>query len=252
MSKSLQLSVLSYNIHKGFRTGGKQFVLHDIRKLIRATGADLVFLQEVIGENSRHSKKISDWPEEAQYEFLADPIWPDHSYGKNAVYRGGHHGNALLSRYPIVKTENVDISTNRRERRGMLLSTITLESGAHIHACCTHLDLTKKGRATQIRHLCKLLYERVPEGEPLILAGDFNDWQKSASAPLEARLGLKEAIQQTHGKLKPTFPSSMPILSLDRVYARGLNVVDAKVLKGKAWRKLSDHVPVQAIFDIPK
>jgi len=36
-----------------------------------------------------------------QHEFLAHESWLHHAYGKNSVYDSGHHGNAILSRYPF-------------------------------------------------------------------------------------------------------------------------------------------------------
>ncbi len=239
------LKVLSYNIHKGFRTGGKRFVLQEMRELLRTTRVDLVFLQEVIGENTAHAKSIDDWPETSQYEYLADTVWNDHSYGRNAVHEDGHHGNAILSRFPIVSWENVDISTNRLERRGLLHTRIKIDD-CIVHACCTHLNLTKRGRNSQLKQLCSWIGRKIPGDAPLILAGDFNDWTNKLSEPLEKELGLKEVIEVKHGRLHPTFPASLPVFNLDRIYVRGLDISESKILKGKTWRKLSDHIPVQA------
>ena len=110
------LQVLSYNIHKGFSSGNRNFVLHQIREAIRTVRADLVFLQEVLGEHREHQRKYSaHWERDSQFEFLADEVWPHFAYGKNAIYTSGHHGNAILSRYPFTFFENIDISTNRME-----------------------------------------------------------------------------------------------------------------------------------------
>ena len=248
MTRLPQLSVLSYNIHKGFRTGGKQFVLPDIRRLLQETAVDIVFLQEVVGAHERHSQKFPNWPSSPQEVFLAEDVWSEHSYGQNANHQHGHHGNAILSRFPIIDSENIDISTNKRERRGLLHSKLELPDSVIVHACCTHLDLTKRGRTKQLHKLVELLQERIPKDAPLILAGDFNDWTKKLSGPLEKELGLQEAVELTHGKLRATFPAALPILSLDRVYIRGLQVMEAKVLRDRSWKKLSDHVPVQALL----
>lgn len=248
MNQTPQISVLSYNIHKGFRAGGKRFVLHEIRKLLQETGVDLLFLQEVVGAHERHSKRFADWPEISQDAFLAEDVWTERLYGRNANHQYGHHGNAILSRFPLIRSENIDISTNRREQRGLLHAEMKFGEHGIIHLCCTHLDLTKRGRDKQLQRLCELIAERVPENAPLILAGDFNDWTKKLSRPLEKKLHLKEAVELTHGKLRATFPSSLPLLPLDRVYVRGLQVKDAKVLKGRDWKKLSDHVPVKAVL----
>lgn len=114
------LTVLSLNVHKGFSLFNRRLVLHELRDAIRAVGADLVFLQEVVGEHSGHASRHERWPAVPQYEFLADSIWSSHAYGRNAVYQQGHHGNALLSRYPIDAYDNYDVSISRHERRGML------------------------------------------------------------------------------------------------------------------------------------
>src|SRR5690606_4779870 len=97
----LTLKVLTVNTHTGFTALNRRFILHELREAIRATGADIVFLQEVLGAHEHHASKHDSWPATSQYEFLADSIWKDFAYGRNAVYPYGHHGNALLSKFPI-------------------------------------------------------------------------------------------------------------------------------------------------------
>ena len=55
-----------------------------------------------------------------QYEFLADSIWPQFAYGRNMVYPKGHHGNAVMSKFPIVHFQNHDVSLPGPEKRGLL------------------------------------------------------------------------------------------------------------------------------------
>jgi len=105
-----QIKVLTVNTHKGFTVFNRRFILPELREAVRSTGADLVFLQEVLGEHEKHASRYEDWPETSQYEFLADSMWSDFAYGRNAVYTNGHHGNALLSKYPIKASRNLDIS----------------------------------------------------------------------------------------------------------------------------------------------
>src|ERR1041384_1655922 len=92
------LKVLTLNTHKGFTTLNRRFMLHELRDAVRAVAADLVFIQEVLGSHEVHSTRYPDWPKVPQYEFLADSIWTDFAYGRNAVYPAGHHGNAVLSK----------------------------------------------------------------------------------------------------------------------------------------------------------
>ncbi len=237
------LTALSYNIHKGFALSQK-FVLGGIRERIRSVQADVVFLQEVQGDHSRHQKSIKDWPG-PQLEYLADSVWSYSAYGKNAVYLHGHHGNAILSKYPILAFENIDISNNRFERRGILHAIVEWE-GAPLHLLCVHLDLTDKGRRRQNDHIVQRIEKNIPPNERLILAGDFNDWRGLATAHFEERLNLKEVFMTTTGAHAKTFPSPFPFLTLDRMYLRGLKPTRAKCHDGNPWSQLSDHVAIEA------
>src|SRR3954466_11821129 len=91
------LRVLTVNTHKGFTIFNRRFILPELREAVRAVSADVVFLQEVHGTHEHHARRFENWPPLPQYEFLADRIWNDFAYGRNAVYPHGDHGNALLS-----------------------------------------------------------------------------------------------------------------------------------------------------------
>lgn len=238
--------MLSYNIHKGF-TLSQRFVLEGIRERIRAVHADVVFLQEVLGDHSGHEKKVKDWAG-PQLEYLADKMWPHFAYGKNAVYTAGHHGNAILSKYPITSFENIDISNNRFERRG-ILHAITDWEGSPLHLLCVHLDLTDKGRKLQNERIISRIEEHVPQNERLILAGDFNDWRGLATAHFESRLQLQEVFKTTTGLHAKTFPAPFPFLTLDRMYLRGLQPTEARVHEGPPWSQLSDHLAIEASLE---
>lgn len=241
-TKENQLRVLSYNIHKGFSMD-RRFVLSAIKEAIRTTHAELVFLQEVVGENRRHSQSLSGWPVEPQLEFLADTVWPHYTYGKNAIYSEGHHGNAILSRKPFISYENIDISNNRFERRGLLHAVISpaFRAPHDLHVICVHLDLFEKGRTKQIERIVRRIHDHVPGNCPLIIAGDFNDWKETASPILEKELGAREVFKMTHGHHAKSFPAWFPFLSLDRIYVRGLVSLDAICFTRPPWSKLSDH-----------
>jgi endonuclease/exonuclease/phosphatase family metal-dependent hydrolase len=248
-----RLHVLSYNIHKGFSLNRK-FVLNQIKEAINLVHADLVFLQEVQGEHRGHAKKVKDWPMQSQLEYLADTLWPHHTYGRNAVYTEGHHGNAIMSLHPFSFFENLDVSNNRFERRGLLHGTVE-EVGPPdrpLHVICLHLDLFERGRLAQIQKLCQRIEEKVPHDCPLIIAGDFNDWRENLSRPLEEILEVREVFKEVHGAHARSFPSWLPLLPLDRIYIRGLNIVEARCLQGSPWNQLSDHNALYAELEIQR
>jgi endonuclease/exonuclease/phosphatase family metal-dependent hydrolase len=239
----MEIKVLTYNIHKGFSSGNRRFVLERIRNALRELAPDLIFLQEVVGVNSLHEKKIEAWPDRAQSEFLAEEFWPYFVYGRNAMYLYGHHGNALIGRYPILQWSNFDISTNPIESRGILHSLIELPN-CKVHCFCTHLNVFKRGRTTQVEQLCRYLKESLAPQERFIVAGDFNDWLGHFTRRLHEESGALEAHHSIFGKHGRTFPARLPVLTLDRMYCRGLLPIEARVLSGAPWRDLSDHLPL--------
>lgn len=242
------LTVLSYNIHKGFTVGNGKLVLKTIREAIRRIHPDLVLLQEVQGHHEIHRRRVHDWPSEPQFEFLAHQVWPHYAYGKNAIYTFGHHGNAILSKYPIIKSENIDISTNRLEQRGLLHAVIQLP-GHPFHAMCTHMGLFSKSRQKQIHAVVTRIQSHVSNDEPLVLGGDFNDWTQGSHKLIKKHLHVHEAYQAVHGRLAKTFPSWLPVIQLDRIYYRGLNVRHATCLTKDPWNALSDHAALCAEFE---
>jgi endonuclease/exonuclease/phosphatase family metal-dependent hydrolase len=247
---SCEFSVLTYNIHKGFSMGGRQFVLHRMRDALARTGADVVFLQEALGAHARHARRLHEWPEHPQFEFLADSVWPHHAYGRNAIYDDGHHGNAILSRYPFVEWENIEVSPYPfAASRSLLHGVVELPGrGKQLHLICVHFGFLAIERRVQIRRLCERIEAHVPHHEPLFVAGDFNDWSGRAERDFNHELELEDVFRTLHGRPARTWPAMAPVLPLDRIYCRGAATLGARRLGLKPWRTLSDHTPLQAHF----
>ena len=256
----------SYNIHKGvLGLRKRRLTIHALRERLHELNPDLVFLQEVQGEHTRHARRFNDWPVEPQHEFLARHHFiPDstqlsphqsvyHSaYGLNAFYRHGHHGNALLSRYPIDWRMNRDVSDHVLEQRGILHCLLNTPQGA-VHGLVVHFGLFAGSRRRQLEQLIRHVRQTVPPYAPLLIAGDFNDWQGHLTHPLEQSLGVREVFndvlpQGVAGAL--SFPVGKPRLRLDRIYQRGFVVNHAQVLTGPRWEGLSDHAPVLVDLDL--
>jgi endonuclease/exonuclease/phosphatase family metal-dependent hydrolase len=237
-------NILTLNAHMGFGLLGRRFVLRDLRDAIRSVGADLVFLQETGETSHRRARHHPDQPLGPQYEYLADSVWTEFAYGRNAVHPQGHLGNALLSRYPILQYENRDVSIHGHEERGLLHGVIDVPGlRGRLHAICVHLGLRESHRREQLRLLCTIVDDEIPADAPLIVAGDFNDWRQRGH-PLLARCGLHEAFLEAHGRLARTFPARWPVLPVDRVYLRNLRAQGPRVLSAAPWSHLSDHAPL--------
>ncbi len=235
----MNLKVLSYNIHKGFNWNNKKYFLQDIKSLIEQSGADLVFLQEVVGQNQSYQKQgLID----AQFEYLAESIWPHHSYGANAIYDHGHHGNLILSKYPLETIENINISTNALEKRGLLVCKVKIpNTDITINAACTHLDLLHRGRSQQYQLIKNKVLTMDIQNEPLIVAGDFNDWNQQSYDIYETHLDMKETYKHTHRNYAKTFPAAFPVMSLDRIYVKNVKILSAEIFRTSKKFSFNHH-----------
>ncbi len=236
------MKVVSLNIHKGFSLGNQRFILEQLRKDLRQSGAHIVFLQEVIGEHKGHKKKQCAWPKESQFEFLADTVWPHHAYGKNAIYNQGHHGNAVLSQMQFLNRKNINATVVPVSQRGILHGIIA----GNIHLLCIHFGLFEFERKLQVDQLIQYIEDNISDSHSLIMAGDFNDWRRSSHDRLVTRLGLVEAHSQVHGECAKTYPAFFPVLPMDRIYLRGFHVEVCQRLSGAHWRNFSDHCGLYA------
>ena len=246
MSRKSGVTVVTYNIHKGLSQFNKRLVLHGIKDGLKALNADVAFLQEVQGKDDRNARRHVTWPEVSQHEFLTHE--GSHCvYGMNAVYQHGHHGNAVVSRHPIPVWENIDISHHPIESRGLLHCEVQIEGWKEpLHCINVHLGLWARSRRFQLEWMVERIRAAVPKKGPLVVAGDFNDWQKKASNYLQDELGLYEVFERTEGRLARSYPAQLPFFTLDRIYVRDLNVDGVQRHTGAPWSRLSDHVALAA------
>jgi len=259
----MKFRTATYNICKGATGIAGRSRVHDIRLALHLIDADVVFLQEVQDRNDRRQPGRMQRPAGAQIDFLATSGYAHCAYGINAIYSHGHHGNAILSRYPITSYTNHDISDHALERRGMLHAVVEPAGAPPIHLICLHLGLIKVSRLRQASLVTDFIQQEIPHAAPLIVAGDFNDWQRRVDVELRRRLGVTEVAdagepgwidrllpwRQRHPAAR-TFPSVAPWLRLDRIYVRGLKVHHTRVPRGRSWARRSDHVPLIADLEL--
>jgi endonuclease/exonuclease/phosphatase family metal-dependent hydrolase len=166
------------------------------------------------------------------------------------IYDHGHHGNAILSRFPIHHAHNQDVTHLRFERRGLLHCAVQIPGLAQsVHCVCVHLSLFGRSRRLQMASLASYLEAIAEPDAPLIIAGDFNDWRNHADDLLSRRLGMREVfggIGGDGGAPGRSFPVGLPLFRLDRIYVRGFHVERAEVHFGAPWSKISDHAALSA------
>jgi len=232
----MHISILSFNIHKGVGWQTYKSTIKHIYAEMSILNPDLILLQEVRG---------------FQLDSFPETVWSYISYGQNVFHKKGHYGNAILSKYPMLLTEHIDLTMHRFESRGLLYSKLKLPNNNQVlHLICTHLGLFQKDRKKQMHLIADFIKNKIPYNEKLILAGDFNDWSNDATKIFIDNLGLDEAFLKLHGSYARTYPAWSPFFKLDRVYYRGLNIKYAERLTKKPWKLLSDHIAINTHLEL--
>ena len=223
-----EIRVATYNVHRWTGLNGRSrpdparagFVISEL-------DADVIALQEVL------RPLRGDDP----LEVLAEALGLHVIYATTRVHKRGELGNAILSRWPIHGVSMLDLSFSRLEKR-LAVAAQFKEDGVELDVVATHLALADRTRHRQVQSL--LEHPRLAR-TPTLLMGDMNAWRRCKAT--RALDGLDE-----HRNLAwpPSFPSASPVLALDRIYARNVELLDVSVHASRAARRASDHLPVVA------
>jgi endonuclease/exonuclease/phosphatase family metal-dependent hydrolase len=242
------IRVATWNIHKGVNglRPRRRLEIHHIGLAIDQFDADIVCLQEVRKHHRGEAQRFMHWPALEQADFLA-PLGYTPVYQTNAVTKQGEHGNALLTRWPVIQHQHEDMSDHRFEQRGLLHVEVLVHDQS-VHVIVVHLGLIKASRRRQIAQLCAFIQREIPQDAPLLVAGDFNDWGSASETVLKAeQLFAIKANPITAKKLR-TYPARLPLVQFDYVFARHLSATQATVPSGQHWARMSDHLPLIADF----
>lgn len=235
MSDSVR--VATYNVHRWQGTNGRS--VPDVARagfVISELDADVIALQEVL----RPFEFEGDDP----LGQLCDELDLHLAFAVTRRHRRGQLGNAILSRFPITAISVIDISHSRIERRGALAAHVG-HAGAGLGVVATHLSLVDRTRHRQVQTL--LEHPQMNSGAS-ILMGDMNAWRKcKGSKELEQSLNLHHNVDWPS-----SFPSTRPMLALDRIYTRGAEIVEVRQHDSPAARRASDHLPVVAEVMVEK
>lgn len=216
--------VMTYNIHHGEGLDGKVDLLR-IAELIKRERADIVALQEVDKGVERTARR--DFPDE-----LATLTGMSCIFSNNFHYQGGEYGNAVLTRFPVVRATNTLYKMIRPgEQRGILQLVLDVH-GRKLVFMNTHIDYRPDDteRWSNVGEIHELV-RRFP-GQPIILCGDFN-------ATPESRVSrrINELFDDTWALIGEgdgfTIPAAIPRRRIDYIW----------VSKGKSLRPIKAWVP---------
>jgi len=231
------MRIVTYNIHKARGLDGRVSTKR-IANVLEELDADIIALQEVFADcNSA----------EGQVERLAKDLGLNATFGCTRHHRNRPYGNAILSKWPIMRSLEMDISWMRRERRGCIRADLKTQRGI-LHVFNIHMGTSYFERRHQVRSL--LSSKQIVEDltGPRVLVGDFNEWIKGLTTRM-----LSEKFEslnlQLHVRRRRSYPGLLPILHLDHIYfARPLRVEKAELVRSRLSKIASDHVPLVATF----
>lgn len=244
----MKFRIVTYNIHRAIGVD-RRFRLERVARVLAYYDADVVLLQEVDAGAPR-SRELDLGRE------LAKMLeYPHFAIGHNVSLRKGRYGNATLSRLPIVRERNLDLTIGWRKRRGCQHTSLEWSAGGHtrqLEVFNLHLGLSAMERNQQIQLLGgSRELEQLDLGVPCLVGGDFNDWRALLHPAMTRVLGFRCATQLEHGALLRTYPSFSPTGALDRFYYRGgLRLLEAWISRLAVVRVASDHLPVVADFEL--
>ncbi len=242
----MELKLASYNIHSGIGTDGR-FDLHRVGEVLREIDADLIGLQEVGDFRCRTSRE--DHP-----EHLAELLGMHMAFGPNVVLNDRRYGNAILSRLPLLRSRNYDLSVGgKKEPRGALRCDIDLGEGRVLHLFCLHLGLTTSERRRQESLLLTAdILRDAARHDPVIVCGDFNYWW-GGQVPALVRQAIHDVSHMLGSGAKTrTYHSRFPLLRLDRIFVdEGVRPIALHAHRSPLSLVASDHLPLVMRFEAP-
>ncbi len=228
------IRVVTYNIHGCVGLDRR----HDparIAAVLREIDADIVCLQEVDARGS--------WLRADQAVYLGEATGRRVILGAAACERGGRFANAVLTRFPSLAARAIDLAVPGYEPRGAI--DVDLMIGRRVlRVMATHFGLHAAERQLQANRLVAALGEPTePNRAPphaVLLVGDLNEWRGRNGGGIRA---LDRCLGPS--ATRRTFPSWMPVLPLDRIYALGPAILrDVHVYRSPLARVASDHLPL--------
>lgn len=216
-------------------------VLGAMETVIHATQADVLCLQEDMSK---------DDVSETQMSIRCREIWGQSVFGKTVVHPRGAQGNSILSRFAIINSESRALPSFGDQHRNFLRATIDCGGRLPVVVICLHLGLNEKHRLQQIKAVARYIESNIDQNQPVVLAGDFNDWRERLSTATLLP-GFREAVCETSNRRFRTFPAWLPTFRLDRILLKNCSLNAARVMTDSGRLGRSDHLPVIADISIP-
>jgi endonuclease/exonuclease/phosphatase family metal-dependent hydrolase len=236
----VRLRILSYNIHKCIGGVDRRYDPARIVDVIRKLDVDILMLQEV---DAGVRRSQGDQQTDVIGEGLALPY---RTWFPNVDVRGGgQYGNAILSRYPLIESTNIDLTIRFKKKRSVLHSVLRVrhdDVDRTIHVFNMHLGLARYERKIQLDKFLECHpFQHLHHDTPIIVGGDLNDVY-GGLGELLAPSGFRGIERRPK-----TFPAWGPVRALDAIFVRGdVDFLGLTRCDSDLARRASDHRPLVA------
>jgi endonuclease/exonuclease/phosphatase family metal-dependent hydrolase len=241
-----RLRIVTWNIHKGIGVD-RRYRLERIVCVLADLDADVVCLQEV--DRGVPRSRLDD-----QAQRLSDELgYPHAALGLNVRVRGGAYGNLTLARTPLEDVHNVDLTVPPKKRRSGLVTRVRSGPPLGWLVANVHLGLMHVERRMQVRRLLAHLFRGAAPDQPLVIAGDWNDWSTRLVRHVMNEHGFHVARSDARPRGEPTWPSRRPVLRLDRIlYRDPIRCHHVACVLDDVTRVASDHLPLVVELETPR
>ena len=227
-SQTARLTVASYNIHSC--EGLDLRVRCDrIAAILSRTHADVIALQEARA---------------GQAEQIARVLGFNVLFARADHVGGYEFGNAILSRFPIRRSDVYSLGVPHHEQRVCLHAEIAWPGDASaIQVFTAHLGQNEMERRQQAERLASnsILENPSFHNAPRVLLGDFNERSRNGI--------VNQSLASYQCATGRSWTAFCPILYLDRIYiSSDLKFQDFHIDRTGSALIASDHAPISAVL----
>ena len=225
------LRIATWNIHAGVGRD-RRYDPGRIIAVLLELRADIIALQEV-ASLAAHGEFLGQIRSALAVHVVT---------GRTLTRHAADYGNALLTRFPIMESGNIDLTVGTLEPRGAIDARLDVD-GHELRVLSTHLGLRPAERRKQVRRILSAL--DADAQSPVILMGDVNEWYLWGRPVRWLRAHFRAAPAPA------TFPAQRPVFALDRIWVRPARCLrDVTVHRSALAHVASDHLPLKAVYSL--
>lgn len=241
----MKIKVITFNTRHGEIDKGIIDVIKQASEL-KKYNPDIILLQEV----DMYTDRINNIDELQIFKNVTGLKYS--IFGGNINYQNGGYGNAILSKYPILKSENYVSRKYTKENRGLLYAELFI-NGKKIDVYNTHFPIKENERIMFAKQINRIIENK--RANIGIIGGDFNPgltlkkehkYEVINKKEYDELNELKKIFKEAEFK-ENTYSVAKPEGQFDRImYYGDLELINVRRLD----EKISDHYPVISEFEI--